>query len=189
MQHHFLFPEDRFLLIGTVIKAQGLKGEVCIHSFSGQPENLNTYHTLFLVDKGGKISPQLSIKRFRAQKGKAIVLFDRVRDRSHAEQLVGMGVLLAREDLPELAEDEFYWHQLIGLAVSTVAGEAVGTLMHVFSNGAQDVMVIQDGDQEHLVPLSDGVVISHDDEQLIIDPPQGLLEINSGEDEGAGHPK
>jgi len=189
MQHHFPFPEEKFLLIGTVIKAQGLKGEVSIHSFSGQPENLNTYDTLFLVDKGGNLSPKLSIKRFRVHKGKAVVLFDRVRDRSHAEQLAGMGVLLAREMLPPLAEDEFYWHQLIGLTVCTTAGEQVGILRHVFSNGAQDIMVVQDGDQEYLVPLSDGIIVSYDETQLIIDPPPGLLEINSGEDEGTGHPK
>lgn len=189
MQHQFTFPEEKFLLIGTVIKAQGLKGEVSIHSFSGQPENLNTYDTLFLVDKHGNLSPELSIKRFRLHKGKAIVLFDRVRDRSHAELLAGMGVLVARESLPELAADEFYWHQLIGLTVSTVGGDGLGKLLHVFSNGAQDIMVIQDGDQEYLVPLSAGIIVSYNEQQLIIDPPPGLLDINSGEEEGTGHPR
>lgn len=182
MQHHYSYPEDRYILIGTVVKAQGLRGEVSVHALSGQPENLRKYSTVTLVDKRGRLSPKLSITGFRVQKGKAVILFDRVTDRTQAEQLPGMGVLLAREDLPELAEDEFYWHELTGLPVRTVEGRRLGTMQSVFSNGAQDVMVIVDGECEYLVPLTQGIIVEQNSLELVIDPPPGLLEINSDDD-------
>lgn len=183
MQHKYKFPEDSYILIGTIAKPQGLHGEVNIHAFSGQPENFKEYNTLYLVDDKGKISPKLAIKRFRVHKGKAVVLFDRVADRTHAEQLTGMGVLVAKKDLPELDEDEFYWHQLVGLQVHTVDGRNLGILSSIFSNGAQDVMVIQGDSDEYLVPLTDGIINKYDESTVVIDPPPGLLEINIGDDE------
>jgi 16S rRNA processing protein RimM len=183
MQYQYSYPEDRYILIGTVGKAQGLRGEVNIHPLSDQPENLEAYDALVLVDKRGKLSPKLTITKFRVHKGKAIILFDRVVDRTHAEQLAGMGVLLAREDLPELAEDEFYWHQITGLPVKTVDGRYLGTMISVFSNGAQDIMVISEDDQEFLVPLTKGIIVEQSDTLLVIDPPEGLLEINTGEED------
>lgn len=183
MQHKYRFPEDSYILIGTVAKPQGLHGEVNIHAFSGQPENFKEYDTLYLVDSKGEISPKLVIKRFRVQKGKAVVLFDRVSDRTHAERLTGMGVLVAKSDLPELGKDEFYWHQLVGLQVHTVDGRDLGTLSSIFSNGAQDVMVIQGDNDEYLVPMTDGILNTYDETTVVIDPPPGLLDINTDEDE------
>lgn len=183
MLYEYSYPEARYILIGTVVKAQGLRGEVSIYVLSGQPENLQKYSTLVLVDRGGKLSPELKVKSFRVQKERAIILFDRVVDRTHAEKLAGMGVLVAKTDLPELADDEFYWYQLTGLPVRTVDGRHLGTIQSVFFNGAQDIMVIGDENSEYLVPLAPGIIAEQSSEGLVIDPPPGLLDINTGEDE------
>lgn len=183
MQHHYSYPESRYILIGVVIKAQGLRGEVSVHSVSGQPENLRNYPALTLVDKRGGLSPKLPVSGFRVQKGRAVILFDRIVDRSQAEQLAGMGVLLDKKDLPELAPDEFYWHELTGLSVRTVDGRRLGIMQSVFSNGAQDVMVIVNEDGEYLVPLTHGLIVGQDNQELVIDPSPGLLAINSDDDD------
>lgn len=183
MQHHYSYPENRYILIGVVIKAQGLRGEVSIHAVSGQPENLRTYPALTLVDKQGGLSPRLTVTGFRVQKGRAVILFDGVTDRSHAEQLAGMGVLLDKKDLPQLAPEEFYWHELTGLPVRTVDGRSLGCMQSVFSNGAQDVMVIGDEDREYMIPLMPGIIVGQNSRELVIDPPPGLLEINIDDDE------
>lgn len=191
MQYKYSYPEDRYILIGTVVKAQGLRGEISVYALSGQPENLKAYSSLTLVDRNGKVSPELKILKFRVQKDRAVILFEQIADRTHAEKLVGMGVLLARADLPELADDEFYWHQLVGLPVKTVQGLVVGTMQSVFSNGAQDIMVIiGPTDSEHLVPLTEGIIIEQNSEGIIINPPPGLLEINSdAQDNGIDTPE
>lgn len=182
MHHKFSFPEERFLLIGTVGKPQGLKGEVNIHPFSGQPENLHAYQTLFLVDKKGELSPELHVDSFRAHKGKAIILFDRVTDRTFAEKLTGMGVLVARNDIPELDDDEFYYHQFVGLSVKTDDGIELGRLSSFFSNGAQEVMVIDGDDGEYLIPFIKEIIVSQNETDLIINPPPGILDINEDDD-------
>lgn len=182
MRYHFVFPKEKYLLIGTVGKPHGLRGEVHIFPLSGQPETFAHYTHVTLVDGKGTLSPQLTVTSFRVHGGKAIVGFDRVVDRNFAEQLSGMGVLLAREDLPEPGQDEFYWHELQGVTVTTAAGDQLGTLQGVFSNGAQDVMVVGDGRTEYMIPVSPGIIVSQDSSSLVIDPPPGLLAINTGDD-------
>ncbi|MFV0437672.1 MAG: ribosome maturation factor RimM [Desulfopila sp.] len=177
----YRFPEDRYILLGTVAKAQGLAGEVSIHVFTGKGENLRHYPAFTLVDDRGELSPELRVVSFRVQKNRAIIGFAQVVDRTFAERLAGMGVLVNRDDLPELAEDEFYWHAVYGLPVRTRQGRKLGTVLALFSNGAQDVMVIGDGDSEYLVPMSPGTVTGIERSEIIIDPPPGLLSINDEE--------
>ena len=90
-------------------------------------------------------------------------------------------LLLNKQDLPEPEEDEFYWHELYGLPVSTVQGKRIGTMQSVFYNGAQEVMVIVNGSKEYLVPVTPGIIARQNTMEIIIDPPPGLLEINDDE--------
>jgi len=181
MQYTYSFPEEKYLLLGTVVKAQGLRGEVSVHALSGQPEKLGQYRHFTLVDKVGTLSPALKVHAFRVQKDRAIILFEGVGDRTFAERLAGMGLLLNKQDLPEPEEDEFYWHELYGLPVSTVQGKRIGTMQSVFYNGAQEVMVIVNGSKEYLVPVTPGIIARQNTMEIIIDPPPGLLEINDDE--------
>lgn len=182
MRKKYSFPEDRYILIGNVTKAQGLHGEVVIRPISGQPENFETYTILVLVDESGELSPDLNVTKLRIHKGKVFVLFDRVKDRSFAEKLVGMGVLLAREHLPPPADGEFYWHEITGLPVITDTGEEIGQVTSLFSNGAQDIMVVTGNDREYLIPMTDEVVVEQNEKEIIIQPLPGLLEINQAEE-------
>jgi 16S rRNA processing protein RimM len=182
MSRKYIFPDKQFIHIGSVTKAQGLNGEVAIAPLSGQPESFKAYTTLVLVDESGTLSPELVVEKLRIHKGRAIVKFDRVEDRTFAEQLVGMGVLLARKDLPPSEDDEYYWHEITGLTVITDTGRYVGKVVSLFSNGAQDIMVISDEEQEYMVPITDDIVLRQNNEEMIIQPPPGLLEINQGDD-------
>ena len=82
-----------------MVKAQGLRGEVSVHALSGQPDKLGQYHHFTLVDKVGTLSPALKVHAFRVQKDRAIILFEGVGDRTFAERLAGMGLLLNKQDL------------------------------------------------------------------------------------------
>jgi len=182
MHSRYRFPEDSYILLGKVVKAQGLHGEVSVCAFSGEAAGLRQYGTFTLVDKAGSLSPELKVTSFRVQKNRAIIGFDRVADRTFAEKLAGMGLLLNRRDLPEPAGDEFYWHTLFGLPVKTVQGQHLGTMQTIFSNGAQEVMVIGDGEQEYLIPVSQGMIVEQSNTGIVINPPPGLLSINAEND-------
>jgi 16S rRNA processing protein RimM len=99
-------------------------------------------------------------------------------DRNAAEALTGFRVLVDAEALPPPAEDEFYWHEVIGLRVETTAGAPVGTIAECFATGANDVWVVRDGAREHLIPVIADVVrtIDRAGGRVVIEPLPGLLD-------------
>lgn len=181
MTDDFLYPVGSYLLIGKIIEPHGLKGEVKIFSFAGQPENIQHYKKLVLVTPDGTLSRPYSNETCRIKGKSAIVRLDSVHDRNGAEAITGMGVLILKEDLPQPGKDEFYLYSMEGLPVITTQGRRLGTVTHIFSNGAQDLLVVQDNDEEYLIPILDTIIIHHDNEKIVIEPPPGLLEINSGD--------
>ena len=180
MTDTFTFPTDRYMLIGKVGKPHGLHGDIRLHLYSGQPENVLSYSRLVLVSATGRLSSSLRVITCRVQRKSAIVGLESIIDRNGAEQLVGMGVLLDKEDLPKGNEGELYWYQFDGLPVKTRAGRLLGRVKNIFSNGAQDILVVREGNQEYLIPILDSIIVRRTDEEIIVDPPPGLLEINSG---------
>ncbi|MEE4241961.1 MAG: ribosome maturation factor RimM [Desulfopila sp.] len=176
----FCFDEDRYLLVGEIRKPHGLRGEVKVSAYSGDSGTLLNYSRVVLVDKRKNVSPALTIEKARIQGKGAILKLETVNDRERAEALYGFGILIDKSDLPLLDADEYYWHHLYNRPVCTQSGEDLGTVASIFSNGAQDIMVVKNGKREFLIPLIDAIVIDDTEERIIVSPPPGLLEINSG---------
>jgi 16S rRNA processing protein RimM len=177
----FIYPTATHLLIGKITGAHGLGGDVRIVSFSGQPENIKGYKQLITVSSSGQCSPPYKVERSRTKGRSAIVHLASIDTRDQAEALTGLGVLLPKEDLPQPEKDEFYLYHMEGLPVTTVDGRRLGTVAHIFSNGAQDLLVVRDAKEEYLIPVLDSVIVFHDAEKIVIAPPPGLLEINSSD--------
>ncbi len=169
------------MLIGKITKAHGIKGEVKVLSFSGQPENFAHYKQFTLVSEDGKLSPPYTVARARVTSKEVIISLQRVNDRNSAEGLCGYGVLVSKDALPKLSGDDYYLHELEGLQVVTENGQALGRIDSFFDNGAQDILVVLDGDEEILIPLIPGMIVQRDTTKITICPPPGLLDINSSE--------
>jgi 16S rRNA processing protein RimM len=107
-----------------------------------------------------------------------LVALDGIRDRDAATALTGMRVLVRAADLPALAPDEFYHHELHGFAMTTTDGRALGTIAETFSTGTNDVWVVRDGAHEHLIPIIADVVreIDRARRRVVIEPMPGLLD-------------
>ena len=178
----YVFSEDTYVLIGEIVKAHGIRGELKLYTFSGQPEAIAGYPELTLVSRDGKLSLPVSILRSRPQGHSAILALNGFKTRNQAEELVGQGVLVRKTDLPDPQGDEYYLHQLRGLKVVTTDGRELGIIQEIFSNGAQDLLVVRGRSGEYLIPMLSEIIRAQDHEQLIIEPPPGLLEINSGEE-------
>lgn len=179
MSKQYPFPAEKYLLIGKVTRAHGLKGELKVVALSGQPENFLQYSRLALVAEDGRMTTTLNLSKVRTQ-GKYVVLkLDTIDTKNEADLTAGMCVLVLREDLPELEDDEFYLHELIGVTVKLYdSNRVIGVIETFFNNGAQDIVVVRDDSSEYYIPLVDDIIVSQDDKQIIIDPPPGLLEIN-----------
>lgn len=176
------YPADEYLLLGKIAKAHGLRGEVKVFLHSGQPENIRNYKELLLVDRTGKLLGPLSVLRSRAQGKIAIVQFASIVSRSQAEEMEGLEVMLAKVDLPETAADEYYLYQYIGKVVIDLTGKVLGKVEDIFRNGVQDVLVVRRvGGEEILIPVAKEIIVDETAEELTIDPPPGLLELNAGD--------
>ncbi len=138
---------SRDVLLGVVIGAQGLKGEVKVKTFTRSPETLGDYGALH--DKDGRAFHVASV---RAAKDIAIATFKGCASREAAEALKGVELFVSRAALPEADDDEFYHADLVGLAAEDTEGRAIGIVRAVHNFGAGDVIEIvrADGDEVFL---------------------------------------
>jgi 16S rRNA processing protein RimM len=91
-----------------------------------------------------------------------------VDDRNGAEAIDGRFVAAPKEALPETGEGEYYWADLVGLAVVNEQDECLGTVATLLNTGAHPVLVVRDGEVERLLPFVDGVVKRVADGQMLV---------------------
>ncbi|MFT7409991.1 MAG: 16S rRNA processing protein RimM [Oleispira sp.] len=149
-------------IVGKVTTAFGIKGWVKIHSFTDPMNGLLDYKNWLLKVKGQWRF--YKVKEAKPQ-GKGIVAkFEDIDDRDLALALSQTDIAVRSTDLPQLAEDEFYWSQLVGLIVVNKNGELLGKIDHLFNSGApHDVMSVKGYEgsldqQERLIPYVDAVI-------------------------------
>lgn len=173
-----MYPKDKYLLVGKTTKPHGLRGEIKIYCFSGQPQNFLEYKELTLCDLKGTLSKPIQVTKSRVQGKTAVVKFANIADRSAAESIEGHEVLLLKEHLPKAKSDEYYWLQYEGKQLIDQDGSVIGTVKKLFNNGAQDILVVATENDEVLVPVIDNFIIEETDNTIVVDLPPGLLEIN-----------
>jgi 16S rRNA processing protein RimM len=138
---------SRDVLLGVVIGAQGLKGEVKVKTFTETPETLAAYGPLHTKD-----GREMRVTFLRETKDGAVVQLHGVSDRSSAEALKGTELFIPRAALPETDAEEFYHTDLVGLRAEDTEGRAIGSVRAVHNFGAGDVIEIvrENGDEVFL---------------------------------------
>lgn len=166
------------LSVGKIVKAQGVKGEVKVLPFSGVADDLLSYKEFFL-DRGLGFNP-FGVTKSRIHGKFFVVKLSSVDSRDDSEQLVGLEIFVPRDAMPDLPDDEFYWHDFKGLQVVTDQGFALGTIEALIATGGNDVLVIGGLGKEYLIPAIDEIIIevNWDAKTVVIAPLPGLLEIN-----------
>lgn len=164
--------------IARVVGAHGLLGQLRVRPFNFPPPSLTPGRRL--VIDGPSIQHEGVVTSAGAHgRGLLLVAVSGITDRTAAEACRGATLLVAAADLPELAEDEFYHHELVGFAVDTVAGDRIGVVESTLATGLNDVWAVRAPDgREHLIPVIRDVVRTIDRAQrrIVIDPLPGLLE-------------
>ncbi|HEX2591959.1 MAG TPA: ribosome maturation factor RimM [Rhizomicrobium sp.] len=126
------------ILLGVVIGAQGLKGEVRVKTFTETPAALTRYGDLHTKD-GRKFAVASSRP---VKESEAILALKGVSDRNAAEALKGTELFVPRGALPAVDEEEFYHADLIGLEAYDVEDRLIGTVKAIHNYGAGDVLEI-----------------------------------------------
>ena len=138
------------IIIGKVAGVFGVKGWLKIHSETEPRTNILQYSPWYL-----KLSKQW--RRFEVLNGQPhgkglIAQLVGCTDRDQAAELVGAEISIDTAQLPKLADDEYYWSDLIGLKVTNLQGQALGTIQSIMPTGANDVLVIEQGTRQILIP-------------------------------------
>ena len=141
--------QNKIITLGKVIGVFGVQGWVKVYSHTAKQEDILNYKSWHLLRNGSW--SQVAVLAGKRQGKGLIARFENVNDRDAALALNGTVIGIPREDLPELAKDEYYWSDLIGLNVSTLEGLELGTIDYLFETGANDVMVVK-GDRERWLP-------------------------------------
>jgi 16S rRNA processing protein RimM len=175
----------RLIALGEIVGTHGVRGLLRFRPYDPSGNPPPTGHPLFLT------AAAVPGAELDAAAARSIVLDDA---RPHgtvmllrvagvdtieaAEPLVGLTLAVPEQDLPAPAPGEVYVYQLEGLDVVTNAGERVGTIERSFSTGANEVLVVQDGARELLIPMIADVVQAIDlpGHRVVIDPIPGLLD-------------
>ncbi|RKQ68374.1 16S rRNA processing protein RimM [Oceanibaculum indicum] len=179
----------QLVLLGIVVGAHGIRGQLRVRSFTGEPAAIFGYGMLLGKRRDSDAGRSLTLKPAGQPKGELVLAsVSGVADRNAAEALKGLRLYISRDALPALEEDEFYHADLIGLVVDQVAGERLGTVKAVHDFGAGDVLeVIREEGGSVFLPFTRAVVPVVDiaGGRLVADPPAELLESGSAGEEDA----
>lgn len=148
--------KERRILLGQIVTAHGIRGEVLVRSYAADPADIASYGPL--SDESGKRQFQLCIVRV-TDKG-VIARVDGIADRTAAEALRGQSLFISRSKLPNAGASEFYHADLIGLDAVRPDGSRFGTVRAVHNFGAGDLLEITlaDGASSEFVPFTDACV-------------------------------
>jgi 16S rRNA processing protein RimM len=163
------------ILVGIFGAPHGVRGEVRLKSFTGDPMAIADYPRL--TDETGA-RPFKIIAARPVKDDMLIVRVDGVADRTAAEKLTNVSLSIAREDLPPVDEDEFYNADLIGLRAETRDGAALGVIAAVLNFGAGDILDVRpDAGENILLPFTKKVVPVVDiaGGRVLVEPPEEVV--------------
>ena len=144
--------------VGRVMGVFGVQGWLKIQSSTEDEASILEYSPWWLKTRHG-VKP-FEIDEFKFRNKGLLVHFKGVDDRDTAAGYVHADIAIERAQLPELEVGEFYWHQLIGLTVTSEfdgGSHCLGVVKSILETGANDVLVVKPSadsldDRERLVP-------------------------------------
>lgn len=165
------------VLVGEIVKAHGLRGEVAVWALSENPARFKVGARL-RVGAEAASSVEMTVEQCRPQPPeRLLVRFAGVVDRTQAEALRGARIFAPPRDLPALPEDSFWEQDLLGLQVVDTAGTPLGEVTAVLSRAEQDLWQVATAGGPVLLPATKAIVVRVDlaARTLTVDPPPGLF--------------
>jgi 16S rRNA processing protein RimM len=167
------------VLVGRIARPHGLRGDVVVNPETDfAEERFAPGATLWTRSALGQEA--LTIAAARMQNGRPVVAFEGLTRIEDVERLAGLELRIPEDALQPLEAHTYYQHQLVGCAVETTSGEAIGAVTRVDGGAGATLLVVEGGRGEVLVPLSQAICVDIDvaGKRIRIDPPEGLIELN-----------
>lgn len=152
---------DDYIVVGRISGLYGVRGWVKVYSHTQPRKNILNYATWYL-QRGGQWQA-FALESGRVH-GKGIVAkLQGCDDRDMAAAMLKSTVAIHRQQLPKAAPGEYYWADLQGLRVRNLEGVELGVVDHLLETGANDVLVVQQGESERLIPFVTGQFVTEVD--------------------------
>ncbi|MDC1452308.1 ribosome maturation factor RimM [Vicingaceae bacterium] len=172
---------DDCFYLGYISKTIGTKGELAFKLDVDSPSSYNGLKAVF-----AQISPRdkqlvpFFLEKAEIQNNDLLrCKFEGVDDSSTAKSLVGTSLYLLQENLPELKEDQFYFHEIIGYTVIDKERGKLGKVEKVLEYSTSNLFSVPVGDKEVLIPISDETITKVDKftKEIHVICPEGLIDL------------
>lgn len=172
------------LVVGHVRKPHGVGGELFVRPLTDHPERTFAPGVVLHLagDQGQDPDPDLpplEVEAVRPYREGVLVMFAGVEDRDQAALLRGRYLLRRLEEVEPVAEDELFYHELLGMRVEDREGAELGRVVEVYEARPADLLEVRRPGETFLIPFTRAVLVEIDREgrRLVVDPPEGLLDL------------
>ena len=165
-------------MVGRIGRPHGVRGEATIEVRTDEPDARFRAGTVLRTDPAER--GPLTITAARWHREVLLLAFEGYDSREEVEALRDTLLEVPVADLPALEDpDDYYDHQLHGLAVRLPDGTPLGEVSAVRHEGADLLVVARVDGGELLVPFVSAIVPTVDvaGGVVVVDPPEGLLDL------------
>ena len=161
--------KEDYLVMGQLVGSFGIKGWIKVKVFTELVETLENYKQWF-ISTDEKNWSSLSVESIKISQNRMMVKFESIDDRTVADGYRNYWVGVLKKSLPKLADNKFYWNDLIGCEVHNIDRFLFGKLTGFIETGANDVLVVE-GEKKRLIPYTKMTVKKIDlkQQQIIVD--------------------
>ena len=157
--------DEKKLLVGKINGFFGVQGWVKIFSYTEPRKNILEYQPWYFIDDGTYKAIEMTTGH---EQSKTIVAHVKgIDSKDQAVQLIGKSLYIDKDQLPQLDDNEHYWHELVGFRVINKDGIDLGVVNYLVDTGSNNVLVIK-GDKEHWIPYIDPYLVSIDKQNRFI---------------------
>jgi 16S rRNA processing protein RimM len=157
--------ESQLVVMGRILGPFGIQGWIKLRTYTESPDGLAGHPAWWLRTRTGWQAAVL--EEFKVRPAAVSAKLQGVDDRDAAQDLQGCDVAVTREDLGQAAQGEYFWVDLVGLAVVNLQGERLGQVEELLRTGGSDVLVVK-GERERMIPFVAQYVQSVDREAKTI---------------------
>ena len=167
------------LKVGKIVNTHSLKGEVKVISSTDFEEERFKKGSKLLITRGNQLIREVVVQSYRNHKNFLLVRFEGIDSVEEAEKLKNLQIKIDSDEVGELEENEFYFHQIIGCEVFDENDKNLGEIIDILTPGANDVWVIKgENGKEILIPYIEDVVKKIDitSKKVNIEVMEGLID-------------
>jgi 16S rRNA processing protein RimM len=168
---------DSCFELGHISKVHGIKGEVIAYLDVDDPEKYTNLESVLVRTKQGLIP--FFIESIRIRASLATIKFDEIDSIEDVERLKSCKLFLPLDQLPDLGDNQFYFHDIIGYTIVDKRLGVLGKVTNVYDSGAQELIAVNHQEKEILFPIHDDLITRVNKEKKVmdVDLPEGLVNL------------